>query len=117
MLKRAYALMVIVIILIVSAPALAADYGLTDTGRAIGFGSGSDNIYALINQAVTVFLSMLAILFFILTLYAGLRWMTARGNEEMATKAKETLEAAVLGLAVVVLSYALVRFIFQSLGA
>jgi len=69
----------------------------------------------LIGKVVSATLAAVAIIFFVMAFYAGLRWMTARGNEEMATKAKETLEAAVLGLIIIVISYALTRFIFGQL--
>ncbi len=118
MLKKICGLTLVALMaLVILVPALAADYGLTETSGAIGYGSDTGNIYTLINRVITIFLSMLAILFFGLMLYAGIRWMTSRGNEELATKAKETIEAAVLGLIVVILAYALVNFIFQRLGA
>lgn len=45
--------------------------------------------------------------------YAGLRWMTARGNEEFATKAKDAMFAATIGLILVVASYGIATFIFS----
>jgi TRAP-type C4-dicarboxylate transport system permease small subunit len=59
---------------------------------------------------------VLAFVFFGLTLYAGLRWMTAQGNEEMVTKSKEILKAAIIGLVIVTASYALTKFIFSQLA-
>jgi ABC-type enterochelin transport system permease subunit len=41
--------------------------------------------------------------------------MTARGNPENITKAKGIMEGAVIGLVIVMASYAISRFIFQSI--
>ena len=98
-------------------PVAAKDYGLSQTGKAIGFESESGNIYTIVNKATSAFLGLLAIIFFTLTVWAGVRWMTARGNEEYSKKAKETLEASVIGLVIILASYALVSFVFKWLGA
>ena len=48
--------------------------------------------------------------------YAGVRWMTSRGNEELAAKAKHTLEAAVIGIIITVSAYAISNFVLSRLG-
>jgi hypothetical protein len=105
--------------LLVTGPVLAADgYGLQDTGDAIGYQTTgtSNTIPAMVNKIISVALMVLAFVFFGLTLYAGLRWMTAQGNEEMVTKSKEILKAAIIGLVIVTASYALTKFIFSQLA-
>lgn len=62
-------------------------------------------------EIVQAVLGILGLLFFILVIYAGIRWMTARGDEEAATKARETIFAAVIGLSIVLASYAITNFI------
>lgn len=59
-------------------------------------------------------LSFIAIVFFGLMLYGGVRWMLARGNEDEAKKALETITAAILGIIVVLGSYALTNFVLDS---
>lgn len=61
------------------------------------------------------FLSLLGVIAVVLVMYAGFLWMTASGNEESVTKAKELLTNAVIGLAIILLSYAITRFIFNAL--
>jgi TRAP-type C4-dicarboxylate transport system permease small subunit len=62
-----------------------------------------------------VFLDVAGVIFLILIVFAGYRWMTAGGNEEGVTKAKETLQRAVIGLAIVLFAYAMSIFIINSL--
>ncbi len=61
------------------------------------------------------FLSLLGVIAVVLIIYAGFLWMTAGGNEESVTKAKDLLMNAVIGLAIILLSYAITRFIFNAL--
>ena len=42
--------------------------------------------------------------------------MTAKGNEEFVTKARDTIEAAVIGLIIVAAAYAITNFIFAKLA-
>ncbi len=60
-------------------------------------------------------LAFLGIIFLILILYAGFLWMTAEGSEDRVKKAKGIIQRAVIGLAVVVLAYALTNFVFDIL--
>lgn len=58
-------------------------------------------------------LSMVSVVFFVLMLYAGIRWMIARGNEEEETKARDMIIAAVIGMVIIMASYALTTFVFR----
>lgn len=57
-------------------------------------------------------LTMLGVFFLALIVYAGIRWMLARGEEEEITKAKNIIKGALLGLIVILLSYGIAAFIF-----
>ncbi len=50
-------------------------------------------------------------------LYAGYNWMTAQGEEEKVTKAKDTLKRAIVGLIIIVASYAISIFVMSRLEA
>lgn len=73
------------------------------------------DIYSIINTSIKALLGILGIVFFGYTFYAGLRWLTARGNEELVNRAKGTLQSAVTGLIIVVISYGLTSYIFSRL--
>jgi hypothetical protein len=60
-------------------------------------------------------LSLLGIVAIIIILYAGFTWMTAGGNEEKVGSAKKILGAAVMGLIIIMASYAIMSFVLRSL--
>lgn len=109
------------LVTIVAQPALAAgragNFGLEETAKSSNYkdDAGSADIFGTVQRVVSVLLALLGIIFFVLTTYAGVRWMTSRGNEEIALEAKNTLESAVIGLVVVVASYGITNFIFSKL--
>jgi len=78
--------------------------------------AGKSSPAEVVGTIVSVALSFIGIVFFLLVLYAGFTWMTAMGNSEKVTKAKDMLEAAAIGLILVLASYAIARFVFTSLG-
>ncbi|MFA6255214.1 MAG: hypothetical protein WC675_04285 [Patescibacteria group bacterium] len=72
---------------------------------------GQSSIAVLAGTVVRMFLSLLGIIFIGYTIYAGYLWMTAGGNEENVTKAKNILRNVVIGLIVVLASAAIYLFI------
>jgi len=62
-------------------------------------------------EIVKSLFGVLGLTFFVLIIYAGIKWMTARGDEEVITKARDTIFAAVIGLSVILASYAITNFI------
>lgn len=100
--------------LLVALPAFAQDYGLGETAGKIGYNQ-NQNAYDIIGLVVSGALATLAIVFFGLTLYAGMRWLTARGNDEYVQKAKNTLTATIIGLVLVLGAYAITGFILARL--
>lgn len=56
-------------------------------------------------------LVIIGTIFGILVVYGGYLWMVARGNEEYVKKAKHTLEAAAIGIVLVMGAYAITAFI------
>lgn len=103
-------LFIIPLLLLNAAPALA-QYGLDKTAPQAGY--QQSDIYTFIGQGINLFLGLLAIVFLGIMLYAGFRWMTARGKEEYAGKAKNALEAGIIGLIIVVSAYAISNFVIS----
>ena len=88
-------------------------------GKAAGL-SGYDTsinepepIIAIIINVILIFVG---VIFLLLMIYGGNIWMMARGNEEEVKKAKETIKAAIIGLIVVLLAYAISHFVIEMLG-
>jgi len=61
-------------------------------------------------QIVKAALSLVGILFFILVFYAGFRWMTARGEQDVVGKARNTIVYATIGLVITVAAFAVTNF-------
>ncbi len=78
--------------------------------------AGAGSVPQLIGKGVTLILSVLAIVFFLLIFYSGIIWMTARGNNELVNQAKAGLESAVVGVIIVVFAYAISSFVFKQLA-
>jgi len=68
-----------------------------------------------IGDIIGIFLSFLGVIFLILMLVAGFNWMTAGGEEEKISKARDTIREAIIGLVIVVAAYAISIFVIESI--
>ncbi|MBU4315145.1 Ig-like domain-containing protein [Patescibacteria group bacterium] len=87
--------------------------GLDQVGTASGL--MQTDLPTLIGNIIKVFLSILGIIFLVLTLYAGYLWMTAGGDDEQVKKAKDVLINATIGLIITLSAYAITSFIISRL--
>jgi len=62
-------------------------------------------------NVVTMIFMVSGLIFFVLMVYAGVRWMTARDKAETVDKAKNTMIAAVIGLVILLAAYAVTTFL------
>lgn len=81
-----------------------------------GYELEADMAESIISTIIQAVLSFLGVIFLVLMIYGGYLWMTARGNEEQLTKAKNVIIAAVTGLVIVVSAYAISWFVVDKLG-
>ncbi len=105
-------------LLLVAIPVLAAtapDYGLQETASSAGL-STDGNLPALVGKIIKTGLGLLGILFFLLTVYGGLIWMKARGNDKEVERAKEIITSAVIGLAIIAAAYAITVSVIGALS-
>lgn len=86
--------------------------GVTNGGYTKADETSAAGITGTVVRAV---LSILGIIFLILMLYAGYNWMIAHGDESKVEKAKDTLRTSVIGLVIIIGSYAIWQFIFLRL--
>lgn len=93
---------------------LALDTGLETAAppSLINISSIPQAAKILINAA----LSLLGVLFIIMIILAGFKWMTAQGDAKKVEEAKENIKNAVIGLVVVLAAYSITYFVFQALG-
>lgn len=96
---------------ILAVPAVAAAQVNLDPSTGATFGLGSADLQSTVINIVQWLLGFLGLIAVIVILYGGFVWMTAGGNEERITKAKQIITAAVVGLIVVLLAWAIVIFV------
>ena len=78
--------------------------------------SAENTVERMISKVITTALTFVGVVFLILAIYAGYNWMTAQGDEEKVTKAKDTLTAAIIGLVIVIAAYAISWYIINAIG-
>lgn len=69
----------------------------------------------IVGLFINALLSVTGLIFIILTVYAGINWMTSQGNEEKIKKSKDTLTASIIGLIVTLSAWTIWNFIFVNL--
>ena len=82
-----------------------------------GYKINTEDEATIINRAlgaiINTVLSVLGLVFVILTILAGFKWMTASGNQEQVNKAKASLKQNVIGLIIVVASWGMWSLVLQ----
>lgn len=97
-------------------PVFADEYGLDTAAKGTGLIQGEGSApQSLVGKVVSTVLSLVGVLFFLLILFGGIRWMVAAGNESEIDKAKQIIIAAVTGLIIVLAAYAITTFIGNAL--
>lgn len=69
-----------------------------------------------IGTIIKVILSLVGTIFLCLTIYGGILWMTAAGEDDKVEKSKKIITAAVIGLAITLSAYAVTFFVTSKLG-
>lgn len=77
--------------------------------------TGGGGLGDVIANLIKTFLGVLAIIFIILIIVSGYNWMTAQGDETKVTKAKQTIQRAIIGLIIIVAAYSITWFVFKYL--
>lgn len=88
-----------------------------DTGGALqsATGLGSNDPASITYGIINTVLIFMGVITLVLIIYAGFTWMLAAGNEETVGKAKKILKGAIIGLVVVLASYGISQYIFNTL--
>ena len=64
-----------------------------------------------VGTIISYILGFLGVIFLVITVYSGIQWMTAGGNEEKVTKARTRLINATVGLVIIMAAYAITWFV------
>lgn len=101
--------------------ALTADelFGGTEQGDGTDFagaaGLSSGNLVDTISSIIRVALGFLGVIAVVIILLGGFKWMTSGGNEEKVKKAKGLIFQGIIGLVIVLSSYAIASFVITSI--
>lgn len=86
---------------------------ITNSGILPGTETNAEKV---IGGIITGMISLLGVIFFILIIYGGYLWMTARGNEQQIEKAKAIIKSSSIGLAVVLTAYLITFIVLEILA-
>ena len=70
----------------------------------------------LVGDIIAYILGFVGVLALVMFIYGGITWMTSAGAAEKIKKGRDTIVWAILGLAFVFLSYAILDFILGAFG-
>lgn len=86
-----------------------SEFTIEDLGTTLGLGTA--DLKTTVINIISWVLGILALVAVVMIIYGGFVWLTAGGNEEKVESAKKTIGAAVIGLIVVLLAWAIVIFV------
>jgi len=90
---------------------------VNNVGNAAGISGGTTDLYTIVGRIINVVLGFLGIVLLFYFIYGGFRWMTAGGDEKQVGEAKTMIRNAVIGLVIIMASYALSNFVLTQLVA
>lgn len=113
--KKTYLISILTLVIIflsVLYPNFALAQGKIELQNPLGVSSIQDLFTSLMSRLETI-IGTLAVLFIII---GSIMYILSSGNEEMATKAKKTITAAIIGLAIAVGARTFLKEIWEILG-
>jgi len=82
--------------------------------NSAGYDTNTD-LLGVVRTIIVAILSLLAVIFLALLIYAGFKWMTAAGDSDDVKKAKATIKTAIIGLVIILASYGITYFVFNQM--
>ena len=92
--------------------ASASSFSIESIGSTIGL--GTSDLKTTVVNILNLVLGLLALIAVVMVIIGGFTWLTAGGNEEKVDKAKKIISAAVIGLIIVLLAWAVVIFVAKT---
>jgi hypothetical protein len=108
--------------MLILTPAVVLAQGIKDAGDKLTFmrekGVGlSSNFQGLTGTVLSAIFYVLGTVFLILMIYGGFVWIKAAGRDPEIDRAKKIIITAVVGMMVVLASYAITNFILGRVGS
>ncbi|MDD5110727.1 MAG: hypothetical protein PHI63_05980 [Patescibacteria group bacterium] len=77
---------------------------LLNTAKVIGFGDSPKSFIQILGAYTQGVIAFLGLVFLVLVIWGGFKWMTAAGNETQVEAAKKIVRNATIGLAIILLA-------------
>jgi len=68
----------------------------------------------IVTNIINMLLGLLGLLAVVIVLIGGFKWMTAGGSDDKVEAAKKTIKYGVIGLAIILLAYVIVRIVINA---
>ena len=91
----------------------ADDLGLVDAGAEIGL--TDRDIRETVGSIIKAFMGLLGIVAVVIILLGGFKWMMSQGESAKVDDAKKLMMSGVIGLAIILTSYAIATFVIDAL--
>jgi len=76
---------------------------------------GEATLTDLIKSILQVILGFLGVIAVLIILWGGFIWMTAAGDDDKVSKAKQMIYSGIIGLVIIFAAYAIASFVFSNL--
>lgn len=100
-------------------PAVAANelnvWGNNENAIQNATGLGNRNPQEIAAAVINVIMGFLGIVAVVIILIGGFKWMTAGGNEEKVSEARKLITAGIIGLVIILASFAIAKFVLDQL--
>jgi len=103
-------------------PVLAAEDSPNETLKSLEDVAGQAGLKTetrlpvLVGKIAEKALQLIGLIMVVLLISGGFMWMTSGGSEEKVKKAKDLMGAAVIGLVIIILAYAIAHFVIVKLS-
>ncbi|MFH1456907.1 MAG: pilin [Patescibacteria group bacterium] len=107
------------LLLVLFAPVMVGAVTIDDYDTGVGNvrlaeGDTTASITGTVVNIINIVLGLLGLVAVIIILIGGFKWMTAQGSEDRVKEAQKTIKYGLIGLAVILLAYVVVRFVISA---
>lgn len=114
-----FAILAFLFVPLLALPAAAqttANFGLDNVNEGLDGTLSNSDPRAIIGRIINVALGFLGVIAVAIILFGGFKWMTAGGNEEKTGEARKLLAAGVIGLVIILASWAIATYVINALS-
>ena len=87
-----------------------------ETGSTTSSTTNKNTIYDTVGTVISVMLFIVGIICVIMIIWGGINYVTSSGASDQTKRARDTIVYALVGLVVAMVSWALVNWVFTSIG-